>query len=75
MMASPEKKWYPVRCQETQKMEKQLKDLVEVQKRLECMAQGLWSCEEDEKWFWIELFVASCEFIEDARDALEQETS
>ena len=56
-------------------MEKQLKDLVEVQKRLECMAQGLWSCEEDEKWFWIELFVASCEFIEDARDALEQETS
>ena len=36
------------RCQETQKMEKQLKDLVEVQNRLECMAQGLWSCEEDE---------------------------
>jgi|OrbCmetagenome_4_1107370.scaffolds.fasta_scaffold273651_1 hypothetical protein len=29
-------------------MEKQLKDLVEVQNRLECMAQGLWSCEEDE---------------------------
>lgn len=36
-------------------MEKQLKDLVEVQNRLECMAQGLWSCEEDEKWSWMVL--------------------
>jgi len=40
--------------QETQKMEKQLTDLVEVQKRLECMAQGLWSCEEE----WWECFAA-----------------
>ena len=55
------------RYQETQKMEKQLTDLVEVQKRLECMAQGLWSCEEDQKCFW------QGEFIEwDARDFLEE---
>ena len=48
-------------------MEKQLTDLVEVQKRLECMAQGLWSCEEDQKCFW------QGEFIEwDARDFLEE---